>query len=174
MHGHHWLYARCGVAGNSAVFSKAVGNLAPTPTSLTTLFCCGPHLYWAVHKSMTRQLWSCSFCLNQSHRLVQLTQTTRASSRRSKELCPNRMRRVRRLQVESKHGRNITPEYLADMQVADATIKEVLRLAVIINTVPKRALTTFELCGYTIPQVITAHCTRSRDHDCCCSFIHMH
>jgi len=39
------------------------------------------------------------------------------------------------------------------MQYADATIKEVLRLAVIINTVPKRALTTFELCGYTIPEV---------------------
>ena len=141
---------------------------------LTTLFCCGPHFYWAVHKSMTRQLWSCSFCLNQSHRLVQLTQTTRASSRRSKKLCPNRMRRVRRLQVQSKHGRNITPEYLADMQVADATIKEVLRLAVIINTVPKRALTTFELCGYTIPEVGTAPCTRSRDHGCCCSFIHTH
>jgi len=57
------------------------------------------------------------------------------------------------VQVESKHGRSITPEYLADMQYADATIKEVLRLAVIINTVPKRALTTFELCGYTIPEV---------------------
>jgi hypothetical protein len=58
--------------------------------------------------------------------------------------------------VERKHGRNITPEYLADMQYADATIKEVLRLAVIISTVPKRALTTFELCGYTIPEVNTS------------------
>ena len=57
------------------------------------------------------------------------------------------------MQVEGKHGSSITPQYLADMQYADATIKEVLRLAAIINIVPKRALTTFELCGYTIPKV---------------------
>lgn len=63
------------------------------------------------------------------------------------------MRHVQCVQMEREHGRNITPEYLADMQYADATIKEVLRLAVIINAVPKRALTTFELCGYTIPEV---------------------
>lgn len=57
------------------------------------------------------------------------------------------------VQVEGKNGKSITPQYLADMQYGDATVKEVLRLAAIINNIPKRALTTFELCGYTIPEV---------------------
>ncbi len=42
---------------------------------------------------------------------------------------------------------------LAIMPYADATIKEALRLGAIINIVPKRALKTFEIGGYTIPKV---------------------
>ena len=49
----------------------------------------------------------------------------------------------------------MTVEYLADMSYAELVIKETLRLAAIISTLPKRALTTFEMGGYTIPKVAT-------------------
>lgn len=57
------------------------------------------------------------------------------------------------MQLQEKYGSSMTAEYLADMRYADVTIKECLRLAAIISTVPKRALTTFELGGFTIPKV---------------------
>ena len=41
------------------------------------------------------------------------------------------------------------------MPYTDAAIKEALRLGAIINIVPKRALKTFEIGGYTIPKVTT-------------------
>ena len=41
------------------------------------------------------------------------------------------------------------------MSYAELVIKETLRLAAIISTLPKRALTTFEMGGYTIPKVST-------------------
>jgi hypothetical protein len=47
------------------------------------------------------------------------------------------------------------------MPYADATIKEALRLGAVINIVPKRALKTFEIGGYTIPKVSPTACMSS-------------
>ena len=57
------------------------------------------------------------------------------------------------LQVIGKHGKTITAAYLADMPYAEMTIKETLRLAVVINGLVRRAQTTFECGGYTVPKV---------------------
>ena len=56
------------------------------------------------------------------------------------------------MQVICERGTKLSRDTLAIMPYADATIKEVLRLGAIINIVPKRALKTFEIGGYTIPK----------------------
>lgn len=56
------------------------------------------------------------------------------------------------LQVICERGTKMSRDTLAIMPYADATIKEALRLGAIINIVPKRALKTFEIGGYTIPK----------------------
>ena len=56
------------------------------------------------------------------------------------------------LQVICEHGSRLDRDTLAAMPYADATIKEALRLGAVINIVPKRALKTFEIGGYTIPK----------------------
>lgn len=53
----------------------------------------------------------------------------------------------------SKHGRTMTADCLADMPYAEMTTKETLRLAVVITQLPRRAQTTFEIGGYTVPKV---------------------
>ena len=55
-------------------------------------------------------------------------------------------------QVICERGSKLNKDTLAIMPYADATIKEALRLGAIINIVPKRALKTFEIGGYTIPK----------------------
>ena len=57
------------------------------------------------------------------------------------------------LQVICERGSKLNMDTLAIMPYADATIKEALRLGAVINIVPKRALKTFEIGGYTIPKV---------------------
>lgn len=57
------------------------------------------------------------------------------------------------MQVICERGSKLCGDTLAIMPYADATIKEALRLGAIINIVPKRALKTFEIGGYTIPKV---------------------
>ena len=68
--------------------------------------------------------------------------------------------------MQGKHGRDITVEYLADMGYADIVIKETMRLAAIVSILPKRALTTFEMGGYTIPKVghICMHARSETEH----------
>ena len=56
------------------------------------------------------------------------------------------------MQVICERGTKLSRDTLAIMPYADATIKEALRLGAIINIVPKRALKTFEIGGYTIPK----------------------
>lgn len=56
------------------------------------------------------------------------------------------------MQVICERGSKLCGDTLAIMPYADATIKEALRLGAIINIVPKRALKTFEIGGYTIPK----------------------
>ncbi len=56
------------------------------------------------------------------------------------------------MQVICVRGNKLNKDTLAIMPYADATIKEGLRLGAIINIVPKRALKTFEIGGYTIPK----------------------
>ena len=58
------------------------------------------------------------------------------------------------MQVICERGTKLSRDTLAIMPYADATIKEALRLGAIINIVPKRALKTFEIGGYTIPKAI--------------------
>jgi len=62
------------------------------------------------------------------------------------------------LQVICERGSKLNKDTLAIMPYADATIKEALRLGAVINIVPKRALKTFEIGGYTIPKVIEPYC----------------
>jgi len=62
------------------------------------------------------------------------------------------------LQVICERGSKLNKDTLAIMPYADATIKEALRLGAVINIVPKRALKTFEIGGYTIPKVSPAAC----------------
>ena len=57
-------------------------------------------------------------------------------------------------QVICERGSKLNKDTLAIMPYADATIKEALRLGAVINIVPKRALKTFEIGGYTIPKVL--------------------
>ena len=61
------------------------------------------------------------------------------------------------LQVISEYGSSLDRDTLAVMPYADATIKEALRLGAVINIVPKRALKTFEIGGYTIPKAKLVH-----------------
>ena len=56
------------------------------------------------------------------------------------------------MQIIREHGSKLNRDILAIMPYADATVKEALRLGAIINLVPKRALKTFEIGGYTIPK----------------------
>ena len=56
------------------------------------------------------------------------------------------------MQIICEHGSKLNRDILAIMPYADATVKEALRLGAIINLVPKRALKTFEIGGYTIPK----------------------
>lgn len=60
------------------------------------------------------------------------------------------------MQVICERGSKICGDTLAIMPYMDATIKEALRLGAIINIVPKRALKTFEIGGYTIPKASLA------------------
>ena len=52
-----------------------------------------------------------------------------------------------------ERGAKLNQDALKIMPYTDAVIKEALRLGAIINIVPKRALKTFEIGGYTIPEV---------------------
>lgn len=52
-----------------------------------------------------------------------------------------------------ERGAKLNQDALKIMPYTDAVIKEALRLGAIINIVPKRALKTFEIGGYTIPKV---------------------
>lgn len=56
-------------------------------------------------------------------------------------------------QVIRERGAKVNQDSLRIMPYTDAVIKEALRLGAIINIVPKRALKTFEIGGYTIPKV---------------------
>lgn len=56
------------------------------------------------------------------------------------------------VQVICERGAKVNKDTLAIMPYADAAIKEALRLGAIINIVPKKALKTFEIGGYTIPK----------------------
>ena len=47
----------------------------------------------------------------------------------------------------------MTADCLADMPYAEMTTRETLRLAVVITQLPRRAQTTFEVGGYTVPKV---------------------
>ena len=57
------------------------------------------------------------------------------------------------MQVTDKHGRTITADYLAEMSYADMTVRETLRLAMVVAALPRRAQDTFEIGGYTVPKV---------------------
>ncbi|DBA96280.1 TPA: hypothetical protein ACH3X3_002462 [Trebouxia sp. C0006] len=67
---------------------------------------------------------------------------------------PNVLQKLRaeQRQVICERGSKLNKDTLAIMPYADATIKEALRLGAVINIVPKRALKTFEIGGYTIPK----------------------
>ncbi|KAL3141117.1 hypothetical protein ABBQ38_003470 [Trebouxia sp. C0009 RCD-2024] len=64
--------------------------------------------------------------------------------------------RAEQRQVICERGGRLTRDTLAIMPYADATVKETLRLGAIINIVPKKALKTFEIGGFTIPKASLA------------------
>lgn len=57
------------------------------------------------------------------------------------------------MQAIARHGRTVTADYLADMPYAEMTCRETLRLAIVIAQLPRRAQSTFEIGGYTVPKV---------------------
>ena len=63
------------------------------------------------------------------------------------------------MQVMKDFGSSIDAESLRAMLYADATLKEALRILPIIPLVPRVALKTFEVGGYTVPKVRLRICT---------------
>lgn len=57
------------------------------------------------------------------------------------------------MKVIRERGAKLNADALKIMPYTDAVIKEAMRLGAIVNIVPKRALKTFEIGGYTIPKV---------------------
>ncbi|DBA99082.1 hypothetical protein WJX77_010814 [Trebouxia sp. C0004] len=55
-------------------------------------------------------------------------------------------------QVIAEHGKEINSTACGRMPYADATVKEILRIQIIVVEVYRRALKTFECGGYTIPK----------------------
>lgn len=77
------------------------------------------------------------------------------------------------LQVICERGSKLNMDTLAIMPYADAT-KEALRLGAVINIVPKRALKTFEIGGYTIPKVLLAGAMMPTPHTRVYHATHIH
>lgn len=76
--------------------------------------------------------------------------------------------RAEQQQIVASFGEEITPESLDAMRYADAVMKEVMRLRVLVGGVSRRVTKTFEMGGYRIPEgwgvlVQTGYTTRYMD-----------
>lgn len=68
------------------------------------------------------------------------------------------------MQVMDEHGEEIDATALAAMPYADATVKEGLRKSIIVPSVNRVALKTFEMGQYTIPKARAASPTGCGAH----------